>query len=160
MTLYQHEYVSVGACSANVTTLGKMVCCQNAGARTSTLNASLADKLDAEFESRGIVAYTRCCRASVCTGTYADSPDWKRRQQGVHYFQFALGGEWCYSPVGLVSVHYFDRNFLLYNWEAETAIIRQWCAVIGVTADYIQFPDDEDTTIVVVLRRPIGLETC
>ena len=160
MTLYRHEHVSVGACSANVTTLGTMVCCQNAGARTSTLNASLAGKLNAAFGPRGIVAYTRCCRGSACTGTYADSPDWKRRQRGVHFFQFALGGEWCYSPVGHVSVHYFYRNFLLDNWETETAIIRQWCAAVAVTVDNIKVPDDEDTTIVVVFGRPIELETC
>lgn len=135
-----------------------MVCAEHAAACQSTLNSDLASKLDDTFRWCGIVAYTKCCCESVCTGTYADNPDWKRRSQGIHYAQLALDGELYSRSVGHVRFHYFDWNYLRDNWVVELGIIKTWCNVVGVEIASVDFPEDENAPIRVSFRDFLPLE--
>ena len=121
------------------------------------LNEALMTKLEDVFSSLGIVAYSACCRYH-CSGSYNEgNPNFHPRLQGIYFIQLYLDGMNYRSEVDSCYAMYQDHTFLKENWASEKEFLYQFCDVLGVSRDRVEFAFPDNAEKAVLIRFLDGL---
>jgi hypothetical protein len=132
-----------------------------------SLNLRLKDALQEEFEPRGIVAYSGCCRWG-CTGSYdEDSESFESRNKGIYYIRFHLSGMNYSETVESCAVSYCDTEnqgnafaYLMDNWNAEVQVLQRFFEILGLQENQYRIvkPESARTAIMLYFNDPYQLE--
>lgn len=124
------------------------------------MNQDLKQRLEKTFKPLGIIAWSGCCRLG-CTGSYDEDDDtFQLRKCGIVFFKLFLSGMNYVSRPKSCYVQYTDWNYLKNNWDAEKALIRKWCRIVGLrSGEYtVDFPKDEKAAIGIHFNQPLTLD--
>ena len=120
---------------------------------------NLSDRLKLEFKSKGIVAFSFCCRPG-CSGTYDEDSEFDYRKNGIFFIRLHLSGMNFDANPDQCSVYYSNFNYLIKNWKQEEDILHDWCKIVGLLKNDYQIikPNSENNSIIIKFKKQLLLK--